>query len=106
MRTTILLYIEKLRLDIKNSLKEDEQNYELISKLLELNRIEREILLMSKHPEILNSTFYRILETATDNSEIRLMDDCDTENMSYWVETEVGGERIRLKGGDIILTIK
>ena len=30
MRTTILLYIEKLRLDIKNSLKEDEQNYELI----------------------------------------------------------------------------
>lgn len=42
------------------------------------------------------------IETATDSSEIRLLDDCDTENKEYWKEID----NFRLSRGDIIIKCK
>lgn len=60
---------------------------------------------MSRHSEILTAKFYHIDETITSSSEIRLMDVCDTEDMSLWIETTVEGGRIRLQEGDLILKV-
>lgn len=60
---------------------------------------------MGKHLEILTAKFYHIDETITSSSEIRLMDVCDTEDMSLWIETTVEGGRIRLQEGDLILKV-
>lgn len=60
---------------------------------------------MGKHLEILTAKFYHIDETITSSSEIRLMDVCDTEDMSLWIETTVEGGRIRLQEGDLILEV-
>lgn len=46
---------------------------------------------MGKHLEILTAKFYHIDETITSSSEIRLMDDCDTEDVSLWIETTMEG---------------
>lgn len=61
---------------------------------------------MGKHLEILTAKFYHIDKTVTGSSEIRLMDDCDTEDMSLWIETTVEGGSIRLQEGDLILKVK
>ncbi|WP_028897709.1 hypothetical protein [Prevotella sp. HUN102] len=106
MRDVILSYIEKLILDIKLDLRDSPKNHKLVAKRRELERIKQEILFMSKHPEILNAKYYRIDETITNSSEIRLMDDCDTEDISLWAETTVKGDCIRLREGDLILKIK
>ena len=60
---------------------------------------------MGKHLEIPTAKFYHIDETITSSSEIRLMDVCDTEDMSLWIETTVEGGRIRLQEGDLILKV-
>ena len=60
---------------------------------------------MGKHLEILTAKFHHIDETITSSSEIRLMDVCDTEDMSLWIETTVEGGRIRLQEGDLILKV-
>lgn len=61
---------------------------------------------MGKHLEILTAKFYHINETITSSSEIRLMDDCDTEDVSLWIETTVEGGSIRLQEGDLTLKVK
>lgn len=106
MRDIILSYIEKLILDLRLGLRNSPNNQKLVAKRRELERIKQEILFMSRHSEILNAKFYRIDETITSSSEIRLMDDCDTEDMSLWIETTVEGGRIRLQEGDLILKVK
>lgn len=106
MRDIILSYIEKLILDLKLGLRNSPNNQELVAKRRELERIKQEILFMNKHSEILNAKFYRIDKTITSSSEIRLMDDCDTEDMSLWIETTVEGGSIRLREGDLILKVK
>lgn len=106
MRTIILSYIERLALEIEEQLRSSTKTQDLIAKLQELKRIKQELLFMDKHPEIMKSSLYRINETITDSSEIRLMDDCDTENTSHWVETTIKGKTIRLQRGDIILKME
>ena len=106
MRDIILSYIEKLILDLRLGLRNSPNNQKLVAKRRELERIKQEILFMSRYSEILNAKFYRIDETITSSSEIRLMDDCDTEDMSLWIETTVEGGSIRLQEGDLILKVK
>ena len=106
MRDIILSYIEKLILDLRLGLRNSPNNQELVAKRRELERIKQEILFMSRHSKILNAKFYRIDETITSSSEIRLMDDCDTQDMSLWIETTVEGGSIRLQEGDLILKVK
>lgn len=106
MRDIILSYIEKLILDLRLGLRNSPNNQKLVAKRRELERIKQEILFMGRHSEILNAKFYRIDETITSSSEIRLMDNCDTEDMSLWIETTVEGGRIRLQEGDLILKVK
>ena len=106
MRDIILSYIEKLILDLRLGLRNSPNNQELVAKRRELERIKQEILFMSRHSEILTAKFYHIDETITSSSEIRLMDDCDTEDMSLWIETTVEGGSIRLQEGDLILKVK
>lgn len=42
------------------------------------------------------------VETVIDSSEIRLLDDCDSENKAYWKEID----NLRLSRGDIIIKRK
>lgn len=54
---------------------------------------------MGKHLEILTAKFYYIDETITSSSEIRLMDDCDTEDVSLWIETTMEGGQYKTSRG-------
>lgn len=54
---------------------------------------------MGKHLEILTAKFYHIDDTITSSSEIRLMDDCDTEDVSLWIETTMEGGQYKTSRG-------
>lgn len=91
--------IENINEEIKLG-KNKQENIQIKRELLNIDRL---IDMMNKHNIHSNKILEIItIETATDSSEIRLFDDCDTENKEYWKEFD----RVRLSSGDIIIKRK
>lgn len=91
--------IENINEEIKSG-KNKQENIQIKRELLNIDRL---IDMMNKHNIRSNEILEIIkIETATNSSEIRLFDDCDTENKEYWKEFD----RVRLSSGDIIIKRK
>lgn len=91
--------IENINEEIKLG-KNKQENIRIKRELLNIDRL---IDMMNKHNIRSNKILEIItIETATDSSEIRLFDDCDTENKEYWKEFD----KVRLSSGDIIIKRK
>lgn len=89
-------HIEKeIRLE-KNKAENIKTKETLLSVLFLINLMEKYDINSKSLLEIIT------VETATDSSQVRLFDDCDTENQEYWKILD----KVRLSRGDIIIKRK
>lgn len=89
--------------NIEEKIKLEKNKFENIKKKEEILNVFFLIDLIDKY-NISSKNILELIrvETATDSSQIRLFDDCDTENKIYWKEID----KFRLSRGDIIIKSK